>query len=80
MKGDDLMFVATMDSEHFEWMALGKTEKEALEALRQAWNRNQREAYKHYGGDMWLVETPNELMEYYGVWVEELKPGQCKWR
>ena len=75
------MFVAIMESEHYSWMALGNTEEQAMDAIREAWNKHQRGVFKRDGDfEMLSFETNEDLNNYYGIWVEELKPGQCKWQ
>lgn len=64
-------FIAIMNSESFEWIALGDTEAEAKEAIRKAWNK--RDAYKRER------LTLEELEDWYGIGIYELSAGQCEW-
>lgn len=74
-----MMYVATMDSESFEWMALGTTEEEAKEAILKAWNDAQNTLVS-MGWDGNFYESVEDLEEDYEIRVEELTPGQCVMR
>lgn len=63
-------WVATMDSESFEWKAVGRTEDEAINAIVKEWNKDARR-YKM---------TREELEDYYGIECEFMKYGKCEWR
>lgn len=64
------VWVATMDSENYEWKAVGRTEDEAIDAIATEWNKNARR-YKM---------TREELEDYYGIECEFMKYGKCEWR
>ncbi len=66
------VWVATMESEHYEWMAVGKTEEEARNAIAKEWN----EGKGHGRRD---PMTLDELHEYYGVYCRFLEFGKCEW-
>lgn len=74
-----MMYVAMMDSESFEWMALGTTEEEAKEAILKAWNDAQNTLVS-MGWDGNFYESVEDLEEDYEIRVEELTPGQCVMR
>lgn len=66
--GEELtMVVATLNSGHFNWIALGNTNDEALDALIDAWERHQKE----YNGAVSFSEFRDDVM------FQELQPGQC---
>lgn len=74
------MFIATMDTENYSWMALGRTEDEAEEALRRKWNERQYTLVEHGIIDeeeMSKADSVDELSEWYGIYTEELEPGEC---
>lgn len=63
-------WVATMESESYSWVAVGKTEKEAMNAIAKEWN----EGRGHTRRD---PMTADELGEYYGIYCEFIKFGEC---
>jgi hypothetical protein len=64
-------WVATMDSESFEWKAVGRTEDEAINAIVKEWNKD-----TFHRTSM----TREELEDYYGIECEFMKYGKCEWR
>lgn len=64
------VWVATMDSESYEWKAVGLTEDEAINAIVTEWNNSPRRDSM----------TREELEDYYGIECEFMKYGQCEWR
>ena len=74
-----MMYVAIMDSESFEWMALGTTEEEAREAILTAWNNAQSRLVK-MDWEAYFYESVEALEEDYEIRIEELTPGQCVMR
>ena len=63
-------WVATMDSESFEWKAVGQTEDEAIDAIVTEWNKSE-----------WREEmTREELEDEYCIWCEFIEYGKCEWR
>ena len=64
------MFFANMESESFSWYACGNTEIEAKESILNKWN----DSDGIYRSPFNSVE---EMEEYYGINVMELKPGEC---
>lgn len=69
MKG---VYVATMDSEHYEWKAVGLTEEEAENAIAKEWN----EGFGNMRRDKMSLD---ELKEYHGIHCEFIELGKCKW-
>lgn len=71
------MYVAIMESETTEWVALGETKREAKEAISDKWNEVQRTLVQNG----WINESDtmsvNKLDEYYGITAYELNPGEC---
>ena len=63
------VWVATMHSENFDWVAVGKTEDEALNAIAHEWSKSK------YREPMSL----EELKEYYGIYCRVIEFGQCEW-
>lgn len=72
------MYVGVMQSESKEWVALGNTEEEVLEAIRRKWNKVQR-IMKQNGGinREYIYANVNDLNDDYGVSIYELNPGEC---
>ena len=69
MKG---VYVATMESECYEWKAVGLTEEEATNAIAKEWN----EGFGNMRRDKMSLD---ELKEYYGINCEFIEFGKCKW-
>ena len=64
------VWIATMDSERYEWKAVGRTKEEAINALVTEWNKSERRTKM----------TREELEDYYGIECEFMKYGKCEWR
>lgn len=64
------VWIATMDSEKYEWKAVGRTEDEAINAIAIEWNKSPRRD----------PMTREELEDYYGIDCEFIKYGDCEWR
>lgn len=64
------VWIATMDSERYEWTATGRTKDEAIEAIVVEWNNSERRP----------TMTREELDDFYGINCEFLKYGRCEWR
>lgn len=67
------MFVITMETENFSWLAAGETEEEARAALRATWDVHLEQYGRH--------DNPNglrsdEIEEQYEPIVHELSPGE----
>lgn len=65
------VWVASMDSENYEWKAVGVTQDEAIDAIVIEWNKDK------------LHRTPmtrEELEDYYGINCEFMEYGKCEWR
>lgn len=63
-------WVATMDSERYEWKAVGRTKDEAINGIVKEWNNHPRRA----------TMTREELEDYYGIDCEFMQYGICEWR
>lgn len=75
-------FVAMMESESRSWVALGKTEEEAKEAILTAWNEHQHKLQSHrwYGNGYEFpvfYDTVDALEEDYAINVVRLNAGEC---
>ena len=64
------VWIATMDSESFEWKAVGRTRAEAINAIVTEWNKDSRR----------VTMTRRELEDYYGINCEFIEYGKCEWR
>ena len=64
------VWVATMDSERYEWKSVGRTRDEAINAIVTEWNKSPRRD----------AMTRKELEEYYGINCEFIEYGKCEWR
>ena len=63
------VWVATMSSESYDWMAVGQTEDEAVNAIVKEWNKSANR----------VAMTREELEDYYCIWREFVKIGECEW-
>ena len=63
------VWVATMSSESYDWMAVGQTEDEAVNAIVKEWNKSANR----------VKMTREELEDYYCIWREFVKIGECEW-
>ena len=72
------MYIGVMQSESKEWVALGNTEEEVLEAIRRKWNKEQR-IMKQNGwiNREYIYAKVDDLNDDYGVSIYELNPGEC---
>ena len=66
------VWVATMQSEHYTWTAIGKTEDEAINAIVKEWQKGSGHAYRD-------TMTREELEAYYGINCIYYKFGKCQW-
>lgn len=64
-------YIAIMETEHFSWLAVGKTEEEARNAIAKAWNK--KDGYHRER------QTTEQLDSYYGINVYDLADGECHW-
>ena len=67
------VWIATMETEHYTWTAIGKTQDEAIEAIVNEWQNG-------VGCENRVDMTREELEDYYGFNYEFIEFGQCKWR
>lgn len=68
----NVVWYAEMQTEHYTWRAVGKTEEEAVLAIVNEW--------AHGAG--WEDRTPmtrEELEEYYGINRWPMRFGKCMW-
>lgn len=75
------IYIITMESESYSWIATGTTLKQAKKSLLNEWNAAQREAkecYPHGEFRPTYYRSFDELEEYYGVNITCLKPGECE--
>jgi hypothetical protein len=57
------MILATMESEHYSWIAFGETEAAALANMKKAF-------------EQWAPDSPVEdISDYYGLGFFEIDPG-----
>lgn len=70
------MFVAMMESESRSWVALGKTENQAKNAILTEWNEFQRRLGNHGFDNNWC-ESVEALEEDYEITVVRLNAGEC---
>ena len=66
------VWVATMETEHYSWKAVGRTEEEAVLAIVNEWTHG-------VGCERRTPMTREELEEYYGINRWSIKFGQCIW-
>ena len=64
------VWVARMESESFSWTAIGKTEDEAVNAIVKEWNEGRSSSHRE-------KTSLDELYEYYGIYCEFIKFGEC---
>lgn len=69
MKG---VWVATMETEHYEWVAVGKTKDEAINAIVDAWQNGM-------GHERRDTMSREDLEEYYGINYCYYEFGKCQW-
>lgn len=70
MKG---VWIATMESESFEWIGVGKTKDEAINAIVNEWQNG----VGHTRRD---PMTREDLEEYYSIGCDYYEFGKCLWR
>lgn len=66
------VWVARMESENYEWVAVGTTEDEARNAIAIEWNKGRGSVRRD-------TMNRDELEEYYGISCDFLKFGECEW-
>jgi hypothetical protein len=71
------MIVAEMETEHYSWLALGRDEAEAREALVATLIAHARQCGNE---GSWCFDgmdpDPVAALEYYGARFHEVEPGQ----
>lgn len=72
--GRDLVWVAQMSTESFEWIAIGRTAAEAARAMAARWDEHagQRSLVSWDEG----MGNSHTVGEYYGMWLRPLKIGR----
>jgi hypothetical protein len=66
------VWVATMESESYSWLAVGETKEKAIEAIVNEW---QHGVGYEYRDNM----TREELESYYGIYCRFIEFGKCEW-
>lgn len=66
------VWVATMETEHYTWTAVGKTEDEAINAIVNEWQNGAG----HECRDKMVREV---LEDYYGINCDYYEFGKCQW-
>ena len=66
------VWVATMDSEHYTWTAVGLTADGARGSIAKEWNEGR-------GNERREKMTLEELDNYYGVNYQFIEFGKCNW-
>ena len=67
------VWVATMETEHYTWTAVGKTEDEAIHAIVDAWQNGP-------GYEDRYTMTREQLEDWYGINYDYYEFGKCQWR
>lgn len=67
------VWVARMETEHYEWIAVGKTRFEAINAIVTEWNEGRGSSHRD-------AMSKDELEEYYGIGCNYYEFGKCQWR
>ena len=67
------VWVAKMDSENYEWIAVGKTKDEAIDAIVDEWQNG-------LGHERRDTMTREKLEDYYGIGCNYYEFGTCHWR
>lgn len=60
-------YIARMETRHYSWLAVGRTEEEAKQAILNEWNASDRRD----------KVTMEELEEEYDLCVDALTDGEC---
>ena len=66
------VWFAEMETEHYTWRAIGRTEEEAVLAIENEWAHG-------VGAENRVQMTREELEEYYGIRRWSMKFGKCIW-
>ncbi len=66
------VWVAEMETEHYTWRAVGRTEEEAVFAIVNGWAHG-------VGCERRTPMTQEELEEYYGINRWAMRFGKCIW-
>ena len=81
MPAPAFVFVAEMQSEHYKWVSVGRTAKEAVKAMAARWDANAAASKRRYpqslahSWDEGIDGTPTG--EHYGLWVRKMRVGQA---
>ncbi len=71
------MFVAIMDSDSYEWVGLGDSEKEALESIRKRYNEEQQKMESRGYKTAETFDSVSDMTDWYGFRVYEIERGEC---
>lgn len=66
------VWYAEMETEHYTWRAIGRTEEEAVLTIVNEWAHGSGCEYR-------TPMTREELEEYYGISRWAMKFGKCMW-
>lgn len=72
--GSDIVWVAQMSTESFDWIAVGMTARDAAVAMEKRWNEHarQRDLVRWDDG----MGDSKTVGDYYGMWLRPLKLGK----
>lgn len=73
------MWVTQVETEHFSWIAAGKTAEESRQAWRDGFRKHIEQSYGDDAVDDWIAISfdGEDPLEYYGDRTVKIKPGQC---
>lgn len=66
------VWIAKMETEHYEWTAVGKTKEEAINAIVSEWQDGA-------GSEHRMTMTRKVLEECYGIDCNYYEFGKCEW-
>lgn len=66
------VYVATMNSESYNWTAIGLSEDEAIETIVREWQKGP-------GHERRDEMTREDLEEEYGIFCRFIEFGKCEW-
>ncbi len=77
------MYIGIMESESYDWMSLGRTAKEAKQAILDQWNNHQQCLVENNiqtkeEAEEDSFDTIEEIDNEYGISVTKINPGECK--
>jgi len=71
-------FVATMETNHYSWTALGDTEAEARTAIEKLFFKHIKNAIGLSRAD-WFMQNyfDGDFADFFGIHITELAPGEA---